>query len=106
MESVFVKKYYIDIDAIIENCEIIDSNIENIDENDLIIDDESKNNNENGSTINVFKYEMIKLCIERVIHDGTEMADLNGLDSTKMSPSFLVAFNTLINSGIIVHNNE
>jgi hypothetical protein len=107
MEKIFGRKYYIDLDAVTEVCEIIGTDVNLSDENELILENNEENKGVVDSpTINVFKYDIVKLCIERIINDGTDLSDLNGLNLIKMSPSFLIAFNTLINSGIISEENE
>lgn len=53
--------------------------------------------------INIFKYELIKMCIERILNEFTEddskMGDLS-MDSSTVS--FKIAFNTLIKNEILI----
>jgi hypothetical protein len=59
--------------------------------------------------INIFKYEMIKMLIDRVINeiDDYEEEELDIFRKDKVgTPSFRLAFNTLIKNDIIIEENE
>lgn len=84
-------EYYIDFDRITEKCEI-----KKDDEND-------------GLEINVFKYELIKMCLQRVLEDGYNDDNDGGIDQFIMKPesiSFKLALNTLIKNEIILDYDE
>lgn len=95
MSSFLDKEYYIDLDGIVEKCKT-DSSTKDEDGQDII-------------EINIFKYEMIKMLIDRVINeiDDYEQDELAILRSDKIgSASFRLAFNTLIKNDIIIEEKE
>ena len=83
--------YYIDIESITEKCRT---------GNTIKEDDGSE-----STEINIFKYEVIKMCIDRVLgeieEEDSEMAMFKG-----KSLSFQIAFNTLLKNEIIIEDNE
>ena len=84
------KDYYIDIDGIVEKCRT----------GGTISDEDGKDVIE----INVFKYELIKMMLDRVLNEFEDEGDDDMLSSLKNGPgslSFNLAFNTLIQYGII-----
>lgn len=90
MVNLFGKDYYIDFDKITQKCEVKKS-----EEND-------------GLEINVFKYELIKMCLQRVLEDGYENDD-DDMGSFKMSNqsiSFKIALHTLIKNEILLEYND
>ena len=94
MLEIFGKEYYIDINAISETCKI-----EHKEKVDYI-----ENNEETVLEINVFKYEIIKMCIDRLFSEFEEDSDENDKLLNKgvtMTTSFNLAFNTLIKYEII-----
>jgi len=85
MENFEEKEYYIDIDQITKECQY-----------------EIKEGGE--SEINVFKYETIRTCIERVLSEfetEEEPGDLSFLKKKDPTLSFSIAFNTLKHNNII-----
>jgi hypothetical protein len=57
--------------------------------------------------INVFKYDIIKMCIDRVLNEYEEMdEEMSMFSETQVSPSFKIAFNTLIKSNILIEYDE
>ena len=92
MVEIFGEYYYIDIDKITESCEM---NVEPI-------------KNENGEplqveqTINVFKYDAVKQCIDTVLTEGSQDDNGIGLLNSELSLPFKFAFNTLLKYGILV----
>ena len=86
MVNLFGKEYYIDFDKITEKCEI-----------------KKSEETEGGLEINVFKYELIKMCIERIFSDGYENEDdeMSKFNPTAYSLSFKIALYTLIKNEII-----
>jgi hypothetical protein len=95
MVELFGKNYYIDIDGITEKCRtepVIKDN-----------DDEE----EPSLQINIFKYEIIKMCLDRVLYEGDEVDDELGVfGGNNTNVSFKIAFNTLIKYEILIENNE
>jgi hypothetical protein len=87
--------YYLDIDGVIDKCRT----------GSTIKDEDGQEVNE----INIFKYEIIKMMIERILdefEDGTEDDVLSSLKGKKGSLSFNLAFNTLYQYGIIKEEND
>lgn len=91
MGNYFGKSYYIDFDRITEKCEI------------------KKNEESDGLEINVFKYELIKLCLQRVLEDGYNDDEDSSLGSFNLKPesiSFKLALNTLIKNQIVLEYDD
>ena len=95
MVELFGKTYYIDLDGIIAKC----GTVKNIVEEDEV----------EGETleINIFKYEIIKMCLERILSEYEEVDDtLGAFGKNSQSPSFKIAFNTLIKYEILIEDDE
>lgn len=87
--------YYLDIDGVIDKCRT-----------GTTIDDET---GKEVSEINIFKYEIIKMMIERVLDEFDDETDddvLSSIKGKKTSLSFNLAFNTLYQYGIIKEEND
>ncbi len=57
--------------------------------------------------INIFKYEVIKMCIERVLNEFEDSDEEMGLFAQKETTvSFRIAFNTLLKNNILIEENE
>jgi hypothetical protein len=94
MVELFGKNYYIDIDGITEKCRT-EPTINNDD------DDEP------SLQINIFKYEIIKMCLDRLLNEYDEVDDgIGGFGGNNTNASFKIAFNTLIKYEILIENNE
>lgn len=94
MGSNFGKNYYIDFDRITEKCEVKKS---------------EEAEGDGGLEINVFKYELIKMCLQRVLEDGYQDDEDGSIGSFSMKPesiSFRLALNTLIKNEIILEYDE
>ena len=93
MVEIFGKSYYIDVDGISQKCQT-----------------GNQIQNEDGTTtleINIFKYEIIKTCIERVLNEFEEVDnELEELGKESLSISFKIAFNTLIKYDILISEDE
>ena len=92
MVELFGKSYYIDIDGITEKCRT----------GNTIKDDE-------GETleINIFKYEIIKMCLDRVLNDYEDVDEEMGVfGGNNVNVSLKIAFNTLIKNGILIEDDE
>jgi hypothetical protein len=110
------KEYYIDIDRVIELCQTNNAEITDIEnDNDStedteevvleIGDDGDDDAYESTIEINVFKYEMFKMCVERVLSEFVEVEeDAELFGDIPMSPSYNIAFNTLRVYEIIKEN--
>ncbi len=97
MLSIFAEDYFIDIDKLDEYVQV-PSNIEV-----KKIKDENLNpvDGQDGNTISIVKYEVLKLMLE-VVMDGNESIDEKmGSKSTELSIPFKLSFNTLLNKKII-----
>ena len=93
MVEIFGKNYYIDIDGITEKCRT----------GNTIKDEDGGESLE----INIFKYEIIKMCLERVLGEVDEIDEeiaMFGKNNTTIS--FKIAFNTLIKYNILIEENE
>jgi hypothetical protein len=99
MVNIFGRLYYIDIDAITDKCRIGTPPKPR----KRTVKPEASDEEDGEQAINIFKYELIKLCIERVlnefIEDDSKMGDLS-MDGS--SVSFKIAFNTLIKNDILI----
>ena len=89
MVEILGKYYYVDIDSITEKCKT----------NEPVIDEDGTQANE----INIFKYEIIKMCLERILSEYQEIDEQMGAFATnEMSQSFKLAFNTLLKNEILI----
>lgn len=93
MVEIFGKNYYINIDAVSEKCRT----------GNMI-------KNEDGSEtfeINIFQYEIIKMCLDRILNDIEDVdEELGAFGQTDTSISFKIAFNTLIKNQILLEDDE
>jgi hypothetical protein len=93
MVEIFGKNYYIDVDGISQTCQT-----------------GYEIKNEDGTTtseINLFKYEIIKSCVERVLSEFTEVDnELGVFAENSLTISFKIAFNTLIKYNILISEDE
>ena len=89
MVEILGKYYYVDIDAITEKCKT----------GETVTEEDGHETTE----INIFKYETIKMCLERVLSEYDEVDEEMGAYATKgMSLSFRLAFNTLLKNEILI----
>jgi hypothetical protein len=93
MVDVYGKHYYIDIDAITDSCKI---------------EKPAKGKGENENTeINIFKYEILKLCLERILSEYEEVdEELGELSQKDSSISFRIGLNTLLKYDILIEDYE
>lgn len=93
MVEIFGKNYYIDIDGITTKCQT----------GNTIKDDDGSQSIE----INIFKYEILKLCLERILHDVQDVdEELGAFGNNETTISFKIAFNTLIKNEILIEDDE
>lgn len=93
--------YYIDIDEIIEKCRPVYSPPKK--KTKTANNPEDK---ENGLELNIFKFEVFKACVERILSEYEEIDDKLEAFSDPSSPSFRIAFNTLLKYEILKENYE
>jgi hypothetical protein len=96
MVEIFGEYYYIDFDKITERCELkVESTL-----------DSEGNPQQVEQTINVFKYDAVKQCLDTILTEGTHDDNGLGLLNSELSLPFKFAFNTLIKYGILVKDDE
>jgi hypothetical protein len=94
MVEVFGKLYYIDLDSISEVCRTGKTIKDEEDDSETL-------------EINIFKYEVIKMCIERVLNEFEDSDEEMGIFAQKETTvSFRIAFNTLLKNNILIEENE
>ena len=101
MVKIFGKYYYIDVENIVDKCTTIISP-----ENK---EDEIENGTNSTIEINVFKYEIIKMCLERVLsefQERNEDEDIGIFALSDVNVSLKIAFNTLIKYNILIEDDE
>jgi hypothetical protein len=92
MVELFGKPYYINIDGITEKCRT----------GNTIKDEEGE-----SLEINIFKYEIIKMCLDRILNDYEDVDEEMGVfGSNNVNVSLKIAFNTLIKYGILIEDDE
>ena len=83
---------------------IIDITDEDVDiNNDEDIED---TDDDGGLEINLFKYELIKICIDRVLYEGEDIDEKMGGFGSNTPMSFKIAFNTLIKNQILISEDD
>lgn len=93
MVELFGKAYYIDLDGITDKCRT-GNKIKTEEDEDTL-------------EINIFKYEIIKMCLDRVLSEYEEVDDeLGAFGKNTSSSSFKIAFNTLIKYEILIEDDE
>jgi hypothetical protein len=98
MVEIYGKHYYIDLDAVTDRCRI-----ESIRKHEDEDEDEDEDGDNSSGSLNIFKYEIIKMCLERVLGEYDEQDDDSDIfGAKKASQSFKIAFNTLIKYEILI----
>jgi hypothetical protein len=93
MVEIFGKSYYIDLDGITERCRT---------GNQISEEDGSE-----VTEVNIFKYEVIKMCLDRILSEYDEVDEgLGPFAQNNTTTSFKIAFNTLIKYQILIEDNE
>ena len=93
MTELFGKNYFLDVDGLISKCKT----------GGTITDDDGKEVTE----INVFKYEILKMMIDRVLSEVDEVDEEMGLFAKNTTTvSFRLAFNTLVQYGVIIEDEN
>jgi hypothetical protein len=102
MLEILGKKYYIDVDEVIKICRpVYETNGS---------EEEKKEQLFNGAQIelNIFKFEILKACIERVLNDYEDLDEKLGEFAAEGSTSlsFKVAYNTLLKYNILIEDDD
>ena len=93
MVEIFGKSYYIDLDGITEKCRT-GNNITDEDGSEV-------------TEVNIFKYEVIKMCLDRILGEIDEVdEELGKFAQEGTSVSFKIAFNTLIKNQILIEDED
>jgi hypothetical protein len=93
MVEIYGKNYYIDLDSVTDRCRI----------EPIKKYEEDEEEDENSGSLNIFKYEIVKMCLERVLGEYDEQDDDSDIFGVKKaSQSFKIAFNTLIKYEILI----
>jgi hypothetical protein len=93
MVEIFGKYYYIDLDRITDKCRTGNK-----------IKDE---NDEETLEVNIFKYEVIKMCLDTVLDEIQNVdSELGAFGSADTTVAFKIAFNTLIKNEILIEEDE
>jgi hypothetical protein len=93
MVELFGKYYYIDLEAVTARCRT----------GQMIKNEDGSESTE----INIFMYEILKMCIERVLNEFDESDNDMGVFGQKdTTVSFKIAFNTLIKNNILIEEDE
>ena len=91
MVEIFGKYYYIDIDGITDKCRTGKT---------IKTEDDEE---EDTLEINIFKYEIIKMCLERILGEVDDVDEEMGVFAqNSTTTSFKLAFNTLIKYKILI----
>lgn len=110
MHEIFGRNYYIDVDAIIEVCRPSYSPHKEPEIEETLTetgDQPSPDEPSGGGELNIFKFEIYKACVERVLGEYNEVDDnLGAFVEKQLSPSFNLAFNTLLKYQIIKEDND
>jgi hypothetical protein len=87
------KYYYIDLDGITDKCRT----------GNKITDEDGEDTLE----VNIFKYEVIKMCLETVLSEIREIdEELGAFGNKDTTIAFKLAFNTLIKNNILKEEDE
>ena len=81
MFTIFNENYYIDLDKIVDECELKETTGE--------------------TQIHLIKYETVKFMLETILTEAENIDDTLGLKSSALTPSFKLAFNTLLFKNLI-----
>jgi len=101
MLEIIGKHYYIDINEMISRCIMPDT------EYSEEIDESQSDEKKKALELNIFKYEILKSCVERILMpDETEDDDMDLFTDKKMDVSYKLAFNTLIKNKILIEDDE
>ena len=97
MVEILGEYYYLNIDKITESCELTV---------DVDTDEEGTATGSVDQTINVFKYDTIKMCLDTILTEPAQDDNGLGLLNSELSIPFKIAFNTLIKNQILIEDDE
>lgn len=110
MINAFGKNYYIDLDAVINKCRIEKKEPQKLTKKSSkkqTLGDDFLLEEDDEQQINIFKYEMLKMCIQRIFDEFENPENDMGVFGSKTSAiSFTTAFNTLIKYNILIENDD
>ena len=93
MLDLFGKQYYIDLETITERCRT----------GNTVKDEDGEDTLE----VNIFKYEVLKMCLGTVLSEAEEADEELGAFSQKgTSIAFKLAFNTLLKNNILLEEED
>ena len=105
MLEIFGKNYYIDVDEMIEQCRPDYPPIKEEKVQSKKIKRSQNDDDNNGLSLNIFKFETFKACVERIFSEYEPIDEKLGALSEN-SLSFKIAFNTLIRYDILKDDDE
>ena len=92
MVEIFGKIYYINLDGITDKCRT-----------GRTIKDEFE---EDTLEVNIFKYEVIKMCLETILSEANMVdEELGAFGNKDTTVAFKLAFNTLIKNDILIEED-
>ena len=92
MLELFGKQFYIDLETITERCKT----------GNTIKDEDGEDTLE----VNIFKYEVVKMCLGTILSEAEEVDEELGAFSQKgTSIAFKIAFNTLLKNNILIEED-
>ena len=113
MLEILGTKYYIDVDKVIEQCRPVYYPPVEEDIKEPLKEELNSNDNESykypqgGLELNVFKFEVFKSCIEKILNEYEEVDEsLGQFASGSTSISFRIAYNTLIKYKILIESED
>ena len=98
------KYYYIDVDEVINLCRA-DYGTEEFEKNQGL---KTGEHGEGVLELNVFKFELFKACIERILNEYEEIDEkMVSFSESESSVSFKIAINTLLKYNLLIeYDNE
>jgi hypothetical protein len=101
MLDILGKKYYINVDEIIKICRS-DYGTDGFDEK------KKPSSTEPLLELNIFKFEVFKACVERILNEYEEVDEKLGAFAAEESTSisFKVAYNTLLKYNILIEDDN
>jgi hypothetical protein len=99
MIEILGKNYYIDVENIAEKCATYVP---------VKLDGEESDDDAKATIeVNIFKYEIIKMCLDRLLNDFDDAdEEMNLLGVGSVNISLKIAFNTLIKYNILIEDDE
>lgn len=93
MLQLFGKQIYIDLDTITERCKT----------GNTIKDEDGEDTLE----VNIFKYEVVKMCLGTVLSEAEEIdTEIGAFSEQETSIAFKIAYNTLLKNNILIEEDD